>query len=149
MSRDDLLHLLLNLLGEDTTSELLKKGSVLSLELFGERLLPGADLADLDVVEKTVDTGVDKRSHDLSWHRGVLGLLEELSETGTSVEEVSGGGVAEVSLARNLSCRDLQIGTELGKGGDFTVLGEVELERTGNGLHELGLGGRSDSGDGD
>jgi hypothetical protein len=25
--------------------------------------------------------------------RGVLGLLEQLSETGTSVEEVSGGGI--------------------------------------------------------
>jgi len=66
--------------------------------------------------------------------RRVLGLLEELSETGTSVEEVSGGSI--------------QIGTELGEGGDLSVLGEVKLQGTGNRLHEFGLGGGTDSRDG-
>ena len=134
MSLDDLLHLLLDLLGQDTTAELLEESRVLSLELLSEGLLPSADLVDLDVVEETVDTGVDKRSHDLGGHGGVLGLLEELGKTGTSVEQVSGGSV--------------EIGTELGESGDLTVLGEVELERTGDRLHELGLGGGTDSGDG-
>ena len=31
-------------------------------------LLPGTDLGDVDVVEHTVDTGVDERSHDLGGH---------------------------------------------------------------------------------
>ena len=100
VSSDDLLHLLLNLLGEDTTTELLEESRVLSLELLSERLLPGADLVDVDRVEETVDTGVDKRGHDLSWHRGVLRLLEELSETGTSVKEVSGRGITKISKIR-------------------------------------------------
>jgi hypothetical protein len=34
---------------------------------------------------------------------------------------------------------DLQIGTELGKGGDFSVLSKVKLERTSDGFHEFGL----------
>jgi hypothetical protein len=67
--------------------------------------------------------------------RGVLGLLEQLGETGTTVEEVAGRGV--------------EVGTELGESGDLTVLGEVELERTGDRLHELGLGGGTDTGHGD
>jgi hypothetical protein len=113
-------------------------------------LLPSGDLGGLDFVEETVDTGVDQWGHDLGRHttgqhicergkkgnvRRVLGLLEELSETGTSVEEVSGGSI--------------QIGTELGESCDFSVLGEVKLQGTGNRLHEFGLGGGTDSRDGE
>lgn len=31
-------------------------------------LLPSGNLLDGDIVEHTVDTGIDKRSHDLSGH---------------------------------------------------------------------------------
>lgn len=48
---------------------------------------------------------------------------KELSKTGTTREEEAGGGI--------------EIGTELGEGSDFTVLGEVELERTSELLHDL------------
>lgn len=40
----------------------------------------------------------------------------------------------------------VEVGTELGEGSDFSVLGKLELERTGDLLHGLDLGGRSDSG---
>lgn len=63
--------------------------------------------------------------------RAVLGLLKELSETSTSVKEVSG--------------RSVKVRTELSEGSDFSVLSKVELKRTGDGLHKLGLGGGTDS----
>lgn len=118
VGRDDLLHLLLDLLGEDTTAELLEQTLVLRLELLSaesvskrsitelkfhsQRSLPSGNLVDGDLVKHTVDTGVDKRSHDLGGHGGVLGLLEQLGETGTSVQEVSGGGVTGYEL-KNMS----------------------------------------------
>jgi len=80
---NDLLHLLLNLLGQDTTTELLEEGLVLRLELLNaellacswqkragslQGLLPSGDLVGLDFVEETVDTGVDQWGHDLGRH---------------------------------------------------------------------------------
>ena len=44
---------------------------------------------------------------------------------------------------------DSQIGTELSKGSDFTVLGKVKFERTSDLLHEFGLRSGSDTGHGD
>jgi hypothetical protein len=55
----------------------------------------------------------------------------------------------EVSACHAKACvQCLQIGTELGKGSDFSVLGEVELQGTSDGFHEFGLGGGTDSRDG-
>ena len=54
-----------------------------------------------------------------------IGRTQELGETGTTGEEET--------------CRGVEIGAELGKGGDFTVLGEVELEGTGKLLHDLAV----------
>jgi hypothetical protein len=75
-----------------------------------QRSLPGGDLVNGNFVEHTVDTGVDKRSHDLGGHtdgcqrsfpsahemdiRRVLGLLEELRKTGSTVKQVTGRGIA-------------------------------------------------------
>jgi hypothetical protein len=65
----------------------------------------------------------DKERTDLDREGLVLALLEELSETGTTVEEETG--------------RRVEVRTELREGSDITVLSEVELERTGDGLHDL------------
>jgi len=81
--------------------------------------------------------------------RSVLGLFQELGETGASVEEVSGGGVTvekSDDIIHDYVVR-LQVGTELCECSDFSVLGKVEFKRTGDRLHELGLSGRADSGD--
>ena len=75
---------------------------------------------------QTVDTSVDDRDLDLSREGLVLTLLEELSETSTTVEQEAGGGI--------------EIRTELGEGSDFTVLSEVELQGTGELLHDLARG---------
>merc|ERR1719343_733530 len=64
----------------------------------------------------------------------VLSLLEKFVQTNTTVQLLLGGGI--------------QIGTELGKGGDLTVLGEFELHGTGNSGGGLVLGGGSDTRDG-
>lgn len=50
---------------------------------------------------------------------------KELGETSTSAEQETSGGI--------------QIGTELSEGSDFTVLSEVELERTSELLHDLAV----------
>ena len=97
-------------------------------------LLELADLASLDLVEVSTDTSEQDAGLLLDGHGHVLLLLQKLSELLTSVEELLGGGI--------------QIGTELGEGGDLTILGELELEGTGELLHGLDLGGGSDTGHG-
>ena len=72
---------------------------------------------------ETVDTGIDNGDLDLHRQGLVLTLLEELSETGTTREQEASGSI--------------KIGTELSEGSDFTVLSEVELERTSELLHNL------------
>lgn len=52
-------------------------------------------------------------------------LTEELGQASTTGEE-------EAS-------RSIEIRTELGEGSDFTVLSEVELERTSELLHDLAI----------
>ena len=52
-------------------------------------------------------------------------LTQELGETGTTREQEASGGV--------------EIGTKLGEGSNLTVLGEVELERTSELLHDLAV----------
>ena len=94
-------------------------------------LLELANLAGLDLVEVSTDTGEEDAGLLLDGHGHVLLLLEELGELLASVEELLGGGV--------------QVRTELGEGGDLTILGELELEGTGQLLHGLDLGGGTDT----
>jgi len=107
---------------------------VLAQDGFQEHLLELRDLGGLDFVEVTPDSGEDDADLVLSLHGNVLLLLEQLSEFLSSVEQVLGGSV--------------EVGTELGEGSDFSVLGELQLERSSDLLHGGDLGGRSDSGDG-
>merc|ERR1719470_622499 len=79
-----------------------------------------------------MDTAVDDGDLVLNGHGHVLALLQQLSQPDTSVQQLLGGGV--------------EIGTELGEGGDLTVLGELELHGTGDLLHGLGLGSGADTG---
>ena len=54
-----------------------------------------------------------------------MARTQELGETGTTGEEET--------------CRGIEIGAELGKGSDFTVLSEVEFEGTSKLLHDLAV----------
>lgn len=108
--------------------------ALLGSQVFLEAGIPFDDSLNGDLVEHTVDTGKDQGDLNFGGNGRVLLLLEQFGETGTSGEQVSGGSV--------------QVGTELGERGDFSVLGQVELQGTGDGLHDLGLGGGTDSRDG-
>jgi len=90
------------------------------------------DLGGLQLVKETADTGVQDANLLLSGDGHVLLLLKEFGELLTSVEELLGGSI--------------EIRTELGEGGDFSVLGQLELEGTGDLLHGLNLGSRTDTG---
>lgn len=129
---DDVLDLGLKLLAEGTlVLELLEEARLVSAEVREELRLPLEDLGDGNVVEVTVDTSEDEGNHLVDGHGLVLLLLEELSETLTTVEGLLGGSV--------------QVGTELGEGGDLTVLGQEELEGTSDLLHGLELSGGADT----
>jgi hypothetical protein len=93
------------------------------------------DLSGIDLIQVASDASVQNASLLFDGHGDVLLLLEELSELLSSVKELLGGSI--------------EIGTELGESGDLTILGELELEGTGELLHGLDLGGRSDAGNGE
>jgi hypothetical protein len=129
---DDVLDLGLKLLAEGTlVLELLEEARLVGAEVREELRLPLEDLGDGNVVEVTVDTSEDEGNHLVDGHGLVLLLLEELGETLTTVEGLLGGSV--------------QVGTELGEGGDLTVLGQEELEGTSDLLHGLELSGGADT----
>jgi hypothetical protein len=129
---DEGLELGLKLLGKSALSgEGVEEFGLVGAEVRKEVRLPGEDLVDGDVVEVTVDTSEDERNHLVDGHGRVLLLLEELSETLTTVEGLLGGGI--------------EIGTELGEGGNLTVLGQEELEGTSDLLHGLELSGGADT----
>ena len=132
---DDILELSLELLAEGTLLvNLVKDGLLVGAKVVEEVRLPLEDLGDGDVVEVTVDTSVDEGNHLVDGHGAVLLLLEELGKTLTTRQGLLGSGI--------------EIGTELGEGGNLTVLGQEELERTSDLLHGLELSGGADTRDG-
>ncbi len=108
-----------------------ERKSVLGGELLTERSLPLDDAVSGDLIDETVDTGVDDGDLDLSGHGNELGLLEQLDETNTTVKGGTSGSV--------------QVRTELGESGKLTVLGKRKLERTRDRLVELRLGSGTDT----
>jgi len=119
-----------SLLGDGLEEWLLGGSDVLE-----EFKLKVGDILWLDLVEVTSHTAEDASNLLSNVHWGVLVLLEELSESDASVEELLGGGI--------------HIGTELREGGDLSVLSEIELHRTGDLLHGLELSSGTDSRDGE
>ena len=89
------------------------------------------DFACDKFVKMTTDTGVKDGDLFLGRNRNVLLLLEQFSELLTSVKQLLGGSI--------------KIGTELGEGGDFTILSELKFERTCDLLHGLDLGCGTDT----
>jgi hypothetical protein len=128
------LTLRLELLGHYSLGDLGEQVLLVGLQVSLELLVPLDNPLDGDLVQETLDTGHDKRNLDLGGDGRVLTLLQELGKTLSSGQQVPGGLV--------------QVGTERSESGDFSVLGQVQLQGTGDGLHDLGLGGGTDSGDG-
>jgi hypothetical protein len=119
------------LLGLDSSNHV----SVLGSEVGEDHLFEFADLTSEELIEVSIDTTEEDTDLLGNGHGDELVLLEELGELFSSVELLLGSGI--------------KIGTELGEGGDFSVLGKLELERTGDLLHGLNLGGGSDTRDGE
>jgi hypothetical protein len=127
---------LLGGLGEDVAGvdDLLEDLAVGRLDVGEEGGLEGLDLVNVNPVAVSLNTDEEGGDDLLGLLGLVLALLEELVEADTAVELLLGGGV--------------EVGAELGEGGDLTVLGELELHGTGDGLGGLVLGGGADAGDG-
>merc|ERR1712142_683347 len=87
-----------------------------------------------DSIEVTSDTSVNDTDLLSDRHWLVLILLQKFGKTLTTRKKLLSGGI--------------HIGTELSEGSDFTILGQIQFHGTGNLLHGLHLGGRSDTGDG-
>jgi len=120
------------LVGELTlVSNGIQKVLVLRLEVIKVEGFEFANIGGLNLIEVTLDTSVKDANLLLSGHWNVLLLLEELSEFLTSVQKLLSSGI--------------KIGTELGEGSDFSVLGKLELHGTGDLLHGLDLGSGTDS----
>jgi hypothetical protein len=135
MSIADLTELGIELLGENTLgADLLENFRVVSLDVSDKVLFPVNNLGNGELVKETVDTSKDNRNLSLNGERSILGLLEELSKTSTTVQQELSGSI--------------QIRTELSESSDFTVLSKEKLEGTSNLLHGLGLGSGTDTRDG-
>ena len=115
-------------LGAEVTigTNLVQKGLLGSLDVSEELLLELSDLGRVDFVQESPDTAVDDGHLLLNRHGNVLALLQELSKTDTSVEELLGGGV--------------KIRPELGESGDLKDKNEPPVgmrERKDRGLTSL------------
>lgn len=123
---------------------------VLAKNVLQESLFKLCDLAGLHLIQMTSDTSVNDRDLLLNGHRGwkgqfngqssttftvlwlivvkrfkwtltVLSLFQQLSQSNAPVQELLGSGV--------------QIRSELGEGGDFTVLSQLQFHGTSH-LHD-------------
>ena len=92
-------------------TNLVKEGLLGSLHVSEELLLELGDLGRVDFVQESPDTAVDDGHLLLNGHGDVLALLQQLSQTDTSVEELLSGGV--------------KIGPELGESSDLNIKYEV------------------------
>jgi len=122
------------LLGQLTSdSDSLENLWLVGLQGRQERLLELTDSGDWDLIQETVDTSVDDWNLLLSSHWRVLLLLQQLGQSLTSSQGLLG--------------RSVQVGTELGESGDFSVLSQEQLQGTGDLLHGLNLSGGTDTRD--
>src|SRR3989339_2119678 len=96
---------------------LYEEGGELFLELF--YLING------DVIEETIDTGIEGGDLFANGHRFVLELLEKFRETGATIELFLGFRI--------------EIRSELGKDREFPVLGQFHTELAGDFLHRFPL----------
>mmetsp|Transcript_1347 Transcript_1347/g.3373 ORF Transcript_1347/g.3373 Transcript_1347/m.3373 type:complete len:351 (+) Transcript_1347:318-1370(+) len=114
---------------------LLQHPSVGALHVSKECILERRHMLHIDPVTVSLDTNEEAGHNLLRLVGHVLSLLEELVEADSTIELLLRGGV--------------KVRTELGEGGDLTVLGKLELHGTSDGLGGLVLGRGSDTGYGE
>ena len=75
------------------SGNLVQQRLLCSLDVGKELLLKLGDLCGVDLVQESPDTAVDDGHLVLNGHGDVLALLEQLSQSDTSVEELLSGSV--------------------------------------------------------
>src|SRR5690242_181433 len=91
---------------------------------------PGSHLLARHIVQVTIIGGVQDSHLAGHWHRLILTLLENFSNSATPIQ----------LLFRIV----VEIRSKLGKGGELTVLSEGQASCAGHFLHGLNLGRRTD-----
>src|SRR6185436_6099392 len=114
-------------------ADLAEQGAVFRAHVAQQAALEAGHGVDRHRVEEAVDAGEDRNDLLLDRHRRILRLLEQLGQARAAVEQALGRGV--------------EVGAELGEGGHFAILGQLQLDRSGDLLHRLGLRGRADAAD--
>ena len=99
-------------LGAEVTigTNLVQKGLLGSLDVSEELLLELGDLGRVDFVQESPDAAIDDGHLVLNGHGDVLALLEQLSQSDTSVEELLSGGIkirSELGESSDLEGREL------------------------------------------
>mmetsp|Transcript_26419 Transcript_26419/g.56773 ORF Transcript_26419/g.56773 Transcript_26419/m.56773 type:complete len:563 (+) Transcript_26419:264-1952(+) len=132
----NLMKLLVGVIGNDVSlvHNILQHSSMGSLNVRQEGSLEGLHMLDINPVTVSLDTNEETGNNLLGLIGFVLSLLEEFVKTDSTVELLLGGSI--------------KIGTELGEGSNLTVLGQLKLHGTSNGLGGLVLGSGSDTGHG-
>lgn len=103
------------------------------IDIFNKSLLKLIYLFGFDLVQVPSDPCIEHADYILRLHRSVLLLLEKLCELLSSVQQTLGGCV--------------QVGSELGKSSDLSILGKIKFEGSCNLLHRLKLGVGANPGD--
>src|SRR5450830_257013 len=111
--------------------ELGEQGGMAGLQELVQTVFKGQNLLDVDIVQETLVDREQRGTHQRDGQRAVLSLLEQFGHAGTAVELLAGGLV--------------QVGSELREGSQFTVLGQVGTDTTGQILDQLGLGSTTDA----
>merc|ERR1712137_941322 len=109
----------------------LQSGSVGTLDVCQESTFKVLDVFNINAIAVALDTN-EKSGDDffgLVWF--VLSLFQQFVKTNTTVQLLLSGRV--------------QIGTELGESSNLTVLGQLKLHGTSDGLGGLVLGGGTDT----
>src|SRR5262249_37449151 len=101
----------------------------LALQIWIQEFLERADLIDRQVIEHPLPAREDYRDLLLNGERDVLPLLEQLDHA--------------LAARELLERRLVQIGSELGEGGELAVLSEVESKPARDLTHGLDPGGAS------
>src|ERR1051326_1550661 len=100
-------------------------------EVVGKFRLEIFDAVHGDIVHETVLDGPEHGHLDLNWNRVVLRLLENFHHAFAALDFGLGSGV--------------QVGAELGEGGQLAELSQIQLHAASDLLHRLDLRGRTDS----
>ena len=120
-----------------------------SLDVSQELLLELSDLGRVDFVQESPDAAIDDGHLVLNGHGDVLALLEQLSQSDTSVEELLSGRVKirpELGESCDLNTKN-KSGARLAETKAYlSVLSQLELHRASHLFHRLGLGSRADTG---